>query len=59
MLGATHRKLSTCRNALHDAVLEAERFIEPPAPRTDVPAVAVSSLVTGSLLGAAVTQLSC
>jgi SAM-dependent methyltransferase len=31
-VGATHRKLSTILNALHDAGLEAERFVEPPAP---------------------------
>ncbi len=31
-VGATHRKLSTYLNALLDAGLEAERFIEPPAP---------------------------
>jgi hypothetical protein len=31
-VGATHRKLSTFLNALHDAGLEAERFVEPPAP---------------------------
>jgi SAM-dependent methyltransferase len=31
-VGATHRKLSTVLNALLDAGLEAERFIEPPAP---------------------------
>jgi len=31
-VGATHRKLSTILNALHDAGLEAERFAEPPAP---------------------------
>lgn len=31
-VGATHRKLSTFLNALLDAGLEAERFIEPPAP---------------------------
>ena len=30
-VGATHRKLSTVLNALLDAGLEAERFIEPPA----------------------------
>jgi hypothetical protein len=50
--------LSTYLNALRDAGLEAERFVEPPAL---VPTylLAVSSLVTGSLLGAAVTQLSC
>ena len=31
-LGATHRKLSAFLNALPDAGLEAERFIEPPPP---------------------------
>jgi len=31
-VGATHRKLSTFLNALLDAELEAERFVEPPAP---------------------------
>ena len=31
-VGATHRKLSTFLNALVDSGLEAERFIEPPAP---------------------------
>jgi SAM-dependent methyltransferase len=31
-VGATHRKLSTVLNALIDAGLEAERFVEPPAP---------------------------
>jgi hypothetical protein len=31
-VGATHRKLSTFVNALLDAWLEAERFVEPPAP---------------------------
>jgi hypothetical protein len=31
-VGATHRKLSTFLNALRDAGLEAERFVEPPAP---------------------------
>jgi SAM-dependent methyltransferase len=31
-VGATHRKLSTFLNALYDAGLEAERFVEPPAP---------------------------
>jgi SAM-dependent methyltransferase len=31
-VGATHRKLSTVLNALLDAGLEPERFIEPPAP---------------------------
>ena len=31
-VGATHRKLSTFLNALVDAGLEAERFVEPPAP---------------------------
>ena len=31
-MGATHRKLSTFLNALHDAGLEAELFAEPPAP---------------------------
>jgi SAM-dependent methyltransferase len=31
-VGATHRKLSTILNALLDAGLEAERFVEPPAP---------------------------
>jgi SAM-dependent methyltransferase len=31
-VGATHRKLSTFLNALIDAGLEAERFVEPPAP---------------------------
>ena len=31
-MGATHRKLSTFLNALLDAGLEAERFVEPPAP---------------------------
>jgi hypothetical protein len=31
-VGATHRKLSTVLNALRDAGLEAERFVEPPAP---------------------------
>jgi hypothetical protein len=31
-VGATHRKLSTYLNALHDAGLEAECFAEPPAP---------------------------
>jgi len=31
-VGATHRKLSTVLNALLDAGLEAERFVEPPAP---------------------------
>jgi SAM-dependent methyltransferase len=31
-VGATHRKLSTFLNALLDAGLEAERFVEPPAP---------------------------
>jgi ubiquinone/menaquinone biosynthesis C-methylase UbiE len=30
-VGATHRKLSTFLNALHEAGLEAERFVEPPA----------------------------
>jgi SAM-dependent methyltransferase len=30
-VGATHRKLSTFLNALLDAGLEAERFVEPPA----------------------------
>jgi SAM-dependent methyltransferase len=31
-VGATHRKLSTFLNALRDAGLEAECFVEPPAP---------------------------
>jgi SAM-dependent methyltransferase len=31
-VGATHRKLSSYLNALHDAGLEAERYAEPPAP---------------------------
>jgi len=31
-VGATHRKLSTFLNALLDAELEAERYVEPPAP---------------------------
>jgi SAM-dependent methyltransferase len=31
-VGATHRKLSTVLNALPDAGLEAERFVEPSAP---------------------------
>jgi SAM-dependent methyltransferase len=31
-VGATHRKLSTFLNALLDAGLEPERFVEPPAP---------------------------
>jgi SAM-dependent methyltransferase len=31
-VGATHRKLSTFLNALLEAGLEAERFVEPPAP---------------------------
>ena len=31
-VGATHRKLSTFLNALLDAGLEAEHFVEPPAP---------------------------
>jgi SAM-dependent methyltransferase len=31
-VGATHRKLSTVLNALLDAGLEAECFVEPPAP---------------------------
>jgi SAM-dependent methyltransferase len=31
-VGATHRELSTFLNALLDAGLEAERFVEPPAP---------------------------
>ena len=31
-VGATHRKLSTFLNALVDAGLEPERFVEPPAP---------------------------
>lgn len=31
-VGSTHRKLSTILNALLDAGLEPERFIEPPAP---------------------------
>jgi SAM-dependent methyltransferase len=31
-VGATHRKLSTVLNALVDAGLDAERFVEPPAP---------------------------
>lgn len=31
-VGATHRKLSTVLNALLGAGLQAERFIEPPAP---------------------------
>jgi len=31
-VGATHRKLSTVLNALLEAGLEAERFVEPPAP---------------------------
>jgi SAM-dependent methyltransferase len=31
-VGATHRKLSTYLNALLDAGLEAERFVEPPSP---------------------------
>jgi SAM-dependent methyltransferase len=31
-VGATHRKLSTFLNALSDAGLDAERFVEPPAP---------------------------
>jgi len=31
-VGATHRKLSTFLNALLDAGLEAERFVEPPGP---------------------------
>jgi SAM-dependent methyltransferase len=31
-VGATHRKLSTYLNALLDAGLEAECFVEPPAP---------------------------
>jgi hypothetical protein len=30
-VGATHRRLSTVLNALHDAGLEAERFVEPSA----------------------------
>jgi SAM-dependent methyltransferase len=31
-VGATHRKLSTVLNGLLDAGLDAERFVEPPAP---------------------------
>jgi SAM-dependent methyltransferase len=31
-VGATHRKLATVLNALFDAGLETERFVEPPAP---------------------------
>src|SRR5215469_1717185 len=31
-VGATHRKLSTVLNALLDAGLDAEHFVEPPAP---------------------------
>lgn len=31
-VGATHRKLSTILNALLDANLEPDRFLEPPAP---------------------------
>jgi hypothetical protein len=31
-VGATHRKLSTFLNALLDAGLQAERYVEPPAP---------------------------
>jgi len=31
-VGATHRRLSTLLNALLDAGLEPERFVEPPAP---------------------------
>jgi hypothetical protein len=31
-VGATHRKLSTFLNALLDAGLQAERYLEPPAP---------------------------
>jgi hypothetical protein len=31
-VGATHRNLSTVVNTLVDAGLEAERFVEPPAP---------------------------
>jgi len=31
-VGATHRKLSTFLNALLDAGLDAERFVEPPTP---------------------------
>jgi len=31
-VGAAHRKLSTFQNALLDAGLDAERFVEPPAP---------------------------
>jgi hypothetical protein len=31
-VGATHRKLSTFLNALLDAGLDAELFVEPPAP---------------------------
>jgi SAM-dependent methyltransferase len=31
-VGSTHRKLSTFLNTLVDAGLEAERFVEPPAP---------------------------
>ena len=31
-VGATHRKLATFLNALLDAGLEPERFVEPPAP---------------------------
>jgi cyclopropane fatty-acyl-phospholipid synthase-like methyltransferase len=31
-VGATHRKLSTFLNALLDAGLDADRFVEPPAP---------------------------
>ena len=31
-VGATHRKLPAFLNALLDAGLEAERFIEPPPP---------------------------
>jgi len=31
-VSATHRKLSTVVNTLVDVGLEAERFVEPPAP---------------------------
>jgi SAM-dependent methyltransferase len=31
-VGATHRKLSAFLNALLDAGLDADRFVEPPAP---------------------------
>jgi len=47
-VGATHRKLSTVLNALLEAGLDAERFAEPPAAVSGVPAVAVPPPLTDS-----------